>query len=281
MEYSNPKIPEGINVTVEHPLKEFLQLTFGILAVAVAMVAVLAVAAEYLARFIPFSYEREIAASDSSLFPEATRESAALQALADQLATAQGLPADMGITAHYVDEDTVNAMATLGGHLIVYRGLLELMPHENALAMVLAHEIAHIKHRHPLQALGRGIVIGVGLAVIAGVSGSDVAGRALGQAGILTVLRFSRGQEAAADREALATLARHYGHVAGASTFFESLQQRAQAHHAASIPEFFGTHPLTERRLRALRAEAVNHDWPTAGRLTPLPAELKLEGVAP
>ena len=60
---------------------------------------------------------------------------------------------------HYDASDTVNAFATLGGHVVIYRGLLEKLPNENVVAMVVAHEIAHIKHRDPVAALGRGVAI--------------------------------------------------------------------------------------------------------------------------
>jgi predicted Zn-dependent protease len=42
----------------------------------------------------------------------------------------------------------VNAFATPGGHIFVTRGLLECAPSEDALAAVIAHEIAHIQAHH-------------------------------------------------------------------------------------------------------------------------------------
>ncbi|MDH4133887.1 MAG: M48 family metalloprotease, partial [Gammaproteobacteria bacterium] len=185
MRYENPKIPEGINVTPEHPLKEFAQLVVGIGVLTVVIVAVLAWTAESIAQRIPFETELQIASQYRGKLPPRGPVADNLQALADRLAVAMALPPEMKITVHYVDDKTVNAMATLGGHIIVFRGLLEKMPSENALSMVLAHEIAHIRHRHPLMALGRGVVIGLALSTVAGFSGNDVTGRALGDAGLL------------------------------------------------------------------------------------------------
>ncbi len=65
----------------------------------------------------------------------------------------------MAVTAHYVTDDTINAFATLGGHLMVYQGLMRRMPGENALANVIGHEIGHVKLRHPVSSMGRGLVI--------------------------------------------------------------------------------------------------------------------------
>ena len=88
---------------------------------------------------------------------------------------------------------------------------------ENALAMVIAHEMAHIKHRHPVMALGRGVVIGLFLASLSGFNGDRVVGRIVNNTGMLTLLKFNRDQEREADRTALAAVAGNYGHVAGAA----------------------------------------------------------------
>ena len=57
MEYSNPKIPEGINSSQDSPLKEFVILTGGILAIVFVVLLILSVMADKLAHYIPFSVE--------------------------------------------------------------------------------------------------------------------------------------------------------------------------------------------------------------------------------
>ena len=52
-----------------------------------------------------------------------------------------------------LDTDEINAMATPGGHIFVSRGLIECTDSEDALAAVLAHEIAHIQLGHSIQAI--------------------------------------------------------------------------------------------------------------------------------
>jgi Zn-dependent protease with chaperone function len=174
---------------------------------------------------------------------------------------------------HFVDSELVNAMATIGGHVIVFRGLLEVMPHENALSLVMAHEVAHIKHRDPLVALGRSVVMMVGLSMLGLGTGQGAAGEALGQAGLLTQLSFSREQERAADREALAAVARVYGHVRGADTAFEQLMIAAKGGDAL-LPEAFSSHPETRARIEALRELAVTKGYRAEGKLTAIPREL-------
>ena len=46
------------------------------------------------------------------------------------------------------DNDTVNAWALPGGKCAVYTGLLPVTENEDALAIVMAHEVAHVIARH-------------------------------------------------------------------------------------------------------------------------------------
>jgi predicted Zn-dependent protease len=275
LEYRNPPIPEGINAPPEHPLKNLLILLGGALVVIVVVLYLLGVAAGYLARFIPFSVERDVAAYYLNTNPiQQSAETAPiteyLQNLADQLAPFQDLPDDMSITVHYWDNDQVNAFATLGGHVFISRGLLEKMPNENALAMVVGHEIAHIKHRHPIASLGRGVVISLAIAALMGATGGDSLAGLLGDAGLLTQLSFSRAQERLSDSEGLTSLIGLYGHGAGATEPFKVFQELQRQGFA--MPEFLSTHPVNEARIEALQQEISEiGDSTGRGETQPLP----------
>ena len=52
-----------------------------------------------------------------------------------------------------LDTDEINAMATPGGHIFVSRGLIDCTDSEDALAAVLAHEIAHVQLGHSVEAI--------------------------------------------------------------------------------------------------------------------------------
>jgi len=270
--YENPEIPEGINYSREHPLREFALLASAVLAAVVVLVAALALSAEHLARLVPFQLERALAErAGQRLLPAPPAGAAAprrayLQALAERLGGALELPADMPITVHYLDDDTVNAFATLGGNIFVYRGLFERLEHENALAMVLAHEIAHVRHRDPIVAIGRGLTVTLALASLAGLTDTALVDRLVGHAGMLTTLGFSRRQEARADAAALIALQRIYGHAGGAQALFETLAASA----GREPPTFFSTHPLSARRI-----ERITRSANARGPLTPIPRHLR------
>lgn len=89
MMYENPEIPEGINVSRQHPLSELAWLLAGTLGLIVLAVVVLGASASWLAGRLPFAYEQQLAANISVPGFDAPAGSAGtvarLQTLADQL----------------------------------------------------------------------------------------------------------------------------------------------------------------------------------------------------
>ncbi len=274
--YENPEIPEGINVTPQHPLKEFFILLGASLAIIFAAVLVLTSLAGYLVQYVPFAQEKALLSglNVSWIQPElsdaAQQKQQYLQTLADQLAGNMALPDGMSITVHYSDDKTVNAMATLGGNIVIFQGLIDILPNENALAMVMAHEIAHIQHRHPIVALGRGFAVMLALTSMAGV-GDGMMQQWVSNMSMLTLLSFSRKQEAEADADALQGLLRQYGHVNDASAFFEYAAKKSKT----EISALLSTHPGIEERISRIHQFEYDHIAATKRELQPLPAFLK------
>ena len=52
-----------------------------------------------------------------------------------------------------LDSNEINAFATSGGHIFITRGLISAAKSEDALAGVIAHEIAHIQLQHSIKAI--------------------------------------------------------------------------------------------------------------------------------
>jgi Zn-dependent protease with chaperone function len=302
MDFNNPKIPEGINVTDEHPLKNLLYLVLGVLGVTVVVLFTFYYSIGYLAKWVPFEKEVEWAQSIETsladevkedllqdwLFPDAARTpkpngqdilhiektTGYLQNLSDQLSVAQGLPSSMKVTVHYIDQPVINAFATIGGHIFIYQGLIDAVTSENGLSMVLAHEIAHVKNRHPIVALGRGLGLGVVLSLIAGVGSDNFSTNFAGHINVLTSLAFSREQETQSDIDAYNSLLTYYGHGLGATELFSMLVESTQDSH---LPELLNSHPLSENRIEQLNTLGAAIDVSCAKAslgciLTPMPA---------
>jgi len=270
LEYSNPDIPEGINVSPQHPLREFFLLTIGVITVIVIVLAAFALAGERVAALIPFATEQSLVEHYTLPNPDDDEIRAYLDHIGERLVSIMDLPEGMTVSIHYVDGNIVNAYASLGGNIIIYRGLLQRLPSENALAMVLAHEIAHVRERHPVMSLGRGLGVSLALSVLIGAGANDLVAQVLGESGLLTLLTFSRHQERAADRLALHAVASMYGHVSGAEDLF---QQLLEQEHGAPF-EFLRSHPLNQARIDTLRRRAEEHAWSSVQTPRALPEHI-------
>jgi len=273
MEYEPKIVPEGINTSREHPLREFAVLVLGLAVVIVIITSLLAVSTDFLIQYIPLEKEHEWFANemsnddavaepdiDTSLKSEVEQQ---LQQLVEQLRR-QDKP-DFRFTVGLLDSDVPNAFVIPGGHIFVTSGLLRSVASENGLAMVLAHEMGHQYHRHPLRSLGRGVVISLALMVVSGADSDALVESFVGNAAVLTSLGFNREQERQADLLGIDLLMQLYGHASGATEFFETVRKQPQA--GSDLPEFLSTHPGVDERIELLRDRSRQ----SSGDTTPLP----------
>lgn len=262
MSYENPEVPHEVNVAHDHPVAEFLRLVAGLAAVVLALGVVLYLCGGWLARQLPFAWETDwvggrILGADVLMQPDADPVRAEyIQRLTQSLAATMQLPPGMTVSVHVSGSEVPNAFATLGGHIVVTRGLYERMPSENALALVLAHEIAHVRARDPIAAVGSGAGLGLLLLLL----GSD--GERIAPAVASLVQRgYSRGAEQQADEAALQAVHARYGHAGGTAAVFEALTAY-QAEFGLATPTLLSTHPSDAARIAALQAATA--DWDAA-----------------
>lgn len=273
MKFENPKVPEGINVSRQHPLRDFLVLAAALVAGLMVLAIALYLLGGTIARHMPFAWERALADQVIPADHDSPKVVAALQEIADELAGHMDLPDGMTIQLHYSTNSAVNAFATLGGHIFVYRGLLERMSSENALAMVLAHEVAHVLHRDPAEALGGGLLLQIGISLVAGRSDTLLDSLLYG-GGSVVIRGHSREAERAADRAALEALVARYGHAGGAVAFFRAMYEALETRGRREPPAFLSTHPLTSNRIAAIEDWIAGKAWPPDGPRTALPPAL-------
>lgn len=274
----NPRIPEGINASEEHPLKEFFALLIGISLSLVIAVVTLGFLIKLAAPYIPFRWELALAPSlndfieGESVGELAQTRQTALVELGRKLLEAADSKEILAkdFTFHFVDADNSNAYATLGGHIVITDDLIHDVSSENGLAMVIAHEIAHIQLRHPIESTSRGILIQLLLSVVTGSTGTQLPGGVLSNTSALTLLGFSRDMEFAADHRALDILRKYYGHVGGADEFFRTMKSEEAS---ARWLEFTQTHPNVGRRLEVIQ-QAMKVDSGET-QLTPMHPHLR------
>lgn len=288
MKFDNVPVPEGINVSRHSPLADLFLLGFGVIAILGLLGAGLYLFGGTLARYAPYSWEAALVEAvfqgmedveeaglgeHAAAAPAEAEVEAALQSLADRLAARMSLPEGMAVRVHYLDDDQVNAFATLGGRVFVLRGLIARLPDENALAMVMAHEIAHLANRDPAAALGGGLLLQLMLGLVLGEVPGALQGLVVGE-NTLVVRAFGREAERRADRDALAAVADLYGHVGGAGRIFEVFLEEWDRV-GGEGPALLSTHPLGRERIAAIEALAEAKGWPLEGERMPLPEALR------
>ncbi len=142
------------------------------------------------------------------------------------------------VTVEPVEGSTVNAFASLGGHIYVFDGLIKQAETAEELAGVLAHEIEHVRQRHIIQ----GVI--VRLVTVEGLKLALSGGGAINPetASALLNLQFSREQEREADEGGLRRLQDARVDVAGFQHFFE------RAKNMSSVPAILSDHPDNDDR---------------------------------
>lgn len=223
--------------------------------------------------FIPPSVEQRIGAIVAPAYeriakPSPTQET--LNELLNKLET--NLPQEQRQERNYqilyVPENTVNALALPGDRIIIYAGLLNQMESENELMMVLGHELGHFANRDHLRGILRQLALPIALSIVFGDT-SSLQSYAINIANSISNAQFSQAQETAADEFGLQLLQRTYGHVAGATDFFNRLSKQKNIDFA-----FLSTHPAPSKRVKEIQQLIKEKNYPVKER-SALPEMLK------
>lgn len=231
---------------------------------------------------VPFSVDEQLGASAMAHMDlggptvQQPEMEAALQTILSRLAAHSTMP-DVRYKPHIINRDTVNAFALPGGPVVVYTGLLHKAAAPEAVAAVLAHEMAHVIHRHGLERIAQSMGIVATMHIFFG----DVAGLlAVGKELLTTaaVNRYSRGEEAEADRTAVDLLQKAAINPQALADFFTALEKEPQAGADPWAPAWLSDHPALADRIASTRAAAAAQPqgaWqPVLGNWNALQAQL-------
>jgi Zn-dependent protease with chaperone function len=217
----------------------------GVGAVLTALVVGIGyVAPGWIAPHVPMSWERDVGSTLVGDFGTMRcRDPAgqqALERLVERVApgATQG---PNGIKVAALDEPVFNAAALPGGYIIVFKAAITETD-TDALAGILAHEVAHVRRRHVTEALMRELGIGALVRMFAGNLGAN--------AEQLVALSYTRQNEAQADSDAIEMLKRANISPKPTAELFRRLQKEAPAYSA----EFLQSHPLSAKRAERFAA---------------------------
>lgn len=229
--------------------------------------------------FVPVAWEEKLGAmvveqivQPGALCDDPARRKAIEGIVAKLTATVPKNPYKFRV--YVVNDPTINALAAPGGHIVVFRGLLESTRRPEELAGVLAHELQHVLKRHSTKLILQHVSTGLLMSAFFG----DVSGLAsfgLEAAQTLALLRYSRAHETDADEEGLKMLQASGIDGTGMITFFETLN--AKAGPEREVLKFLSSHPNTQERIEHLKllvregrqtpAARLDHDWAEVKKL--------------
>lgn len=156
-----------------------------------------------------------------------------------------------------VDDKTINAWCMPGGKVVVYTGLLDVTKNEEALAIVMGHEIAHAIARHGNERMSQQMVAQAGgLVLSVALQNQNNQTRALFQqaygigVGVGVLLPFSRLHETEADKLGLIFAAMAGYDPREAPEFWKRMAAKGNG----NTPAFLSTHPSDEKRIKDLNA---------------------------
>ena len=151
---------------------------------------------------------------------------------------------DIPYVFQVVEDNQINAFATMGGYVYVTTGLMRTADNEAQLASVISHEIGHIAARHAVKQMRERAIAG-GVLTAAGLDRSQAVNIGVE----LAISRpNSRQDELEADDKGLANLSRA-GYAPGAMVaFMEKLLRQG------GVPTVLSTHPATSTRIDRLNS---------------------------
>ena len=217
--------------------------------VTVSVVVIGYVAPHWIAPHVPMSWERNVGSAIVGDFGDLRCRNApgqrALESLVERVAPgATTGPGAIKVAA--LNVPVFNAAALPGGYIVVFKpAITETDP--DALAGVIAHEVAHVRRRHVTEALIRELGIGALIRLFAGNIGAN--------AEQIVALSYTRQNEAEADADAIRMLRRAQISPQPTAALFQRLSKEAPEFSA----EFLQSHPLSSKRAARFAADLDPH----------------------
>jgi len=159
------------------------------------------------------------------------------------------------ITITVVETPFVNAFAIMGGHIVVFEGIIDKMESYEELAALLGHEFAHVQHRHSarimLRSLANYMIISLLLNDLNGVTTTI-----LQNAESLKQLSYTRNFETEADQIGLQILLDNYIDPEGMVHLFSRLKSAYDIDWESVA--YLSSHPLINKRINYTK-EAIDN----------------------
>lgn len=169
---------------------------------------------------------------------------------------------DNEFTFHISSETIPNAYASLGGHIFINKGLIQLLNTTEDMIGVVAHEMIHVQQRH----VAKSVIQALGMYTVFSLLVGDVTGLAgvlIDQGGPLLSLQYSRALEDEADDLGIDLLIQNQIDPSGLATSLSMIrdeQQKLMKQSPAadvleklSKIEVLNSHPNIDQRIEGIK----------------------------
>ncbi|WP_372831032.1 M48 family metallopeptidase [Pontibacterium sp.] len=220
--------------------------------------------ADQVAQRLPISITQELGAEtlavldQSGLFSDSQLPEGQQQAIRQQFRQiAESQTSAFNYRLHFRDGGIMgpNALALPSGDILITDQLIELADHPQGIQGVLAHEVGHVEHRHSLRMILQSSTYPL---IITAVTG-DMSAATTVLAALPTLLvekSYSRRFEEEADQFAIDYMRQENMDVKHLATLLTQLENNIKR---SNIPDWFSSHPATERRVQMLEDAKQSH----------------------
>jgi beta-barrel assembly-enhancing protease len=150
---------------------------------------------------------------------------------------------DLTYTFQVIDDDNINAAATMGGYVYINKGTIKAAENEAQVASVIAHELAHIEGKHTIEQAKNDSLARTGAAALK-LDKNTIVGL-VAQYGMN--MPRSRRFETNADTDGMRMLTQAGYDQQSMVEFMKKLDT------GSALPQWLGSHPQTQVRVTALQ----------------------------
>ena len=243
---------DNVNVTESNPLKEFAKICVQLALIIIFVYFSIYIVSGIVLKSLPI--EKQIAI-ENFMSPSLKYKSVELADTEKQrlekiknniLKVDKKFPKTSNLEIGVIEEKQLNALCYPNGNIYITSSLYKELDTDEKLTFVIAHEMAHYRHKDHLLNLRRNISNGVVLILlsVANPNNSQISNIAEGGLSI-TDLKFSRGAEENADKYAIKISNILYGNSKAGAEVMKTLKDKN-----IFDVEFLSTHPNIDKRIK-------------------------------
>ncbi|CBJ29012.1 metallopeptidase Oma1 [Ectocarpus siliculosus] len=183
-----------------------------------------------------------------NILPSTHQATQTVERIGKRIAQASGLK---GCTWEFivVRDDSMNAFVLPGGKVVVFTGLLEVTPNEDALASVLGHEVGHVVANHAGEKLSKSFLKEGLLLLLFAVTGFEYFDVARSIGGLVFDLPNSREMELEADFIGLQLMSKACFDPHEMPETFGRMEATTKEKGISKGPAYLSTHPADAERI--------------------------------